>query len=230
MELDNAAESSRCELAANRCRKSAALISRVGGECHPLPSRAVALARVIATQRMQSLSVSGLTPLYGPPLRCAIVAHAAAAVANGLALSKLHAYQAGFSIFSDFQRGVRLSPTLPAGTRVWSLVHCVAGGCTRCRSPVGRPKDRLGRSVMCVAAASPKARRASSPTDWHATTQHNRGDVAAELLGIDVAAFPTAVTHMPAGSDNRALVIAPSPTRAFDAGLPARAQYVPEAG
>jgi transketolase len=36
--------------------------------------------------------------------------HAAAAVANGLALSKLRAYQAGFLIFSDFQRGaVRLS-------------------------------------------------------------------------------------------------------------------------
>ena len=36
--------------------------------------------------------------------------HAAAAVANGLALSKLRAYQAGFLIFSDFQRGaLRLS-------------------------------------------------------------------------------------------------------------------------
>ncbi|MFL6135644.1 MAG: transketolase family protein, partial [Nocardioidaceae bacterium] len=36
--------------------------------------------------------------------------HAAAAVANGLALSKLRAFQAGFLIFSDFQRGaVRLS-------------------------------------------------------------------------------------------------------------------------
>ena len=35
---------------------------------------------------------------------------AAAAVANGLALSKLRAYQAGFLIFSDFQRGaLRLS-------------------------------------------------------------------------------------------------------------------------
>ncbi|HEX2074385.1 MAG TPA: transketolase C-terminal domain-containing protein, partial [Geodermatophilus sp.] len=35
---------------------------------------------------------------------------AAAAVANGLALSKVRAYQAGFLIFSDFQRGaVRLS-------------------------------------------------------------------------------------------------------------------------
>jgi hypothetical protein len=39
-------------------------------------------------------------------------------------------------------------------------------------------------------------------------TQHNRDDVAAELLGIDAAAIPTAVTHLPAGSDNRALVIA----------------------
>ena len=36
--------------------------------------------------------------------------HAAAAVANGLALSKVRAYQAGFLIFSDFQRGaLRLS-------------------------------------------------------------------------------------------------------------------------
>ena len=36
--------------------------------------------------------------------------HAAAAVCNGLALSKLRAYQAGFLIFSDFQRGaLRLS-------------------------------------------------------------------------------------------------------------------------
>ncbi len=36
--------------------------------------------------------------------------HAAAAVTNGLALSKLRAYQAGFLIFSDFQRGaLRLS-------------------------------------------------------------------------------------------------------------------------
>ena len=36
--------------------------------------------------------------------------HAAAAISNGLALSKLRAYQAGFLIFSDFQRGaLRLS-------------------------------------------------------------------------------------------------------------------------
>jgi transketolase len=36
--------------------------------------------------------------------------HAAGAVANGLALSKIRAYQAGFLIFSDFQRGaLRLS-------------------------------------------------------------------------------------------------------------------------
>jgi len=39
-------------------------------------------------------------------------------------------------------------------------------------------------------------------------TQHNRDDVAAELLGIDRAAVPTAVSALPAGSDNRALVIA----------------------
>ena len=31
--------------------------------------------------------------------------HAAGAIANGLALSKIRAYQAGFLIFSDFQRG-----------------------------------------------------------------------------------------------------------------------------
>jgi transketolase len=36
--------------------------------------------------------------------------HAAGAIANGLALSKIRAYQAGFLIFSDFQRGaLRLS-------------------------------------------------------------------------------------------------------------------------
>jgi transketolase len=46
----------------------------------------------------------------GRNLHFGVREHAAAAVANGLALSKLRAYQAGFLIFSDFQRGaVRLS-------------------------------------------------------------------------------------------------------------------------
>jgi len=43
--------------------------------------------------------------------------------------------------------------------------------------------------------------------DSYMLTQHNRDDVAAELLGIDRAAVPTAVSELPAGSDNRALVI-----------------------
>ncbi|MGY1642564.1 transketolase [Geodermatophilus sp. SYSU D00703] len=46
----------------------------------------------------------------GRNLHFGVREHAAAAVANGLALSKVRAYQAGFLIFSDFQRGgVRLS-------------------------------------------------------------------------------------------------------------------------
>ncbi|MFH5821777.1 transketolase [Georgenia sp. AZ-5] len=46
----------------------------------------------------------------GRNLHLGVREHAAAAVANGLALSKIRAYQAGFLIFSDFQRGaVRLS-------------------------------------------------------------------------------------------------------------------------
>jgi transketolase len=46
----------------------------------------------------------------GRNLHFGVREHAAAAVANGLALSKLRAFQAGFLIFSDFQRGaVRLS-------------------------------------------------------------------------------------------------------------------------
>jgi transketolase len=46
----------------------------------------------------------------GRNLHFGVREHAAAAIANGLALSKIRAYQAGFLIFSDFQRGtVRLS-------------------------------------------------------------------------------------------------------------------------
>jgi transketolase len=46
----------------------------------------------------------------GRNLHFGVREHAAAAAANGLALSKLRAYQAGFLIFSDFQRGaLRLS-------------------------------------------------------------------------------------------------------------------------
>ena len=39
--------------------------------------------------------------------------------------------------------------------------------------------------------------------DSYMLTQHNRDDVAAELLGIDRAAVPTTVSALPAGSDNR---------------------------
>src|SRR5918911_2611482 len=50
------------------------------------------------------------TDRAGRNLRFGVREHAAAAVSNGLALSKLRAYQAGFLIFSDFQRGaLRLS-------------------------------------------------------------------------------------------------------------------------
>ena len=50
------------------------------------------------------------TERAGRNLHFGVREHAAAAVANGLALSKLRAYQAGFLIFSDFQRGaLRLS-------------------------------------------------------------------------------------------------------------------------
>jgi transketolase len=46
----------------------------------------------------------------GRNLHYGVREHAAAAVANGLSLSKIRPYQAGFLIFSDFQRGaVRLS-------------------------------------------------------------------------------------------------------------------------
>jgi transketolase len=46
----------------------------------------------------------------GRNLHFGVREHAAGAVANGLALSKIRAYQAGFLIFSDFQRGaIRLS-------------------------------------------------------------------------------------------------------------------------
>src|SRR6185503_2722525 len=46
----------------------------------------------------------------GRNLHFGVREHAAAAISNGLALSKLRAYQAGFLIFSDFQRGaLRLS-------------------------------------------------------------------------------------------------------------------------
>ncbi len=46
----------------------------------------------------------------GRNLHFGVREHAAAAVSNGLALSKIRAYQAGFLIFSDFQRGaIRLS-------------------------------------------------------------------------------------------------------------------------
>ena len=44
--------------------------------------------------------------------------------------------------------------------------------------------------------------------DSYMLTQHNRDEVAAELLGIDAAAVHAAVSDLPAGSDNRALVIA----------------------
>jgi transketolase len=50
------------------------------------------------------------TDRAGRNLHFGVREHAAGAVANGLALSKVRAYQAGFLIFSDFQRGaLRLS-------------------------------------------------------------------------------------------------------------------------
>ena len=53
---------------------------------------------------------SARRPATGRNLHFGVREHAAAAVCNGLALSKLRAYQAGFLIFSDFQRGaLRLS-------------------------------------------------------------------------------------------------------------------------
>src|SRR3954471_21240482 len=46
----------------------------------------------------------------GRNLHFGVREHAAGAISNGLALSKIRAYQAGFLIFSDFQRGaLRLS-------------------------------------------------------------------------------------------------------------------------
>lgn len=49
----------------------------------------------------------------GRNLHFGVREHAAAAVANGLALSKVRAFQAGFLIFSDFQRGaLRLSAVM----------------------------------------------------------------------------------------------------------------------
>jgi ParB family chromosome partitioning protein len=43
--------------------------------------------------------------------------------------------------------------------------------------------------------------------DPYMLTQHDRDEVAAELLGIDAAAVHTAVSDLPGGSDNRALVV-----------------------
>jgi transketolase len=52
----------------------------------------------------------GPTDRAGRNLHFGVREHAAAAVANGLSLSKIRPYQSGFLIFSDFQRGaVRLS-------------------------------------------------------------------------------------------------------------------------
>ena len=44
--------------------------------------------------------------------------------------------------------------------------------------------------------------------DSYTLTQHNRDEVTAELLGIEAAAIYKAVSDLPEGSDNRALVIA----------------------
>ena len=62
------------------------------------------------------------------------------------------------------------------------------------------------------AGRSPRGRQRSWPTAWSATsyllTQHDGPATAAELLGIDAAAIHKAVSDLPEGSDNRALVIA----------------------
>ena len=44
--------------------------------------------------------------------------------------------------------------------------------------------------------------------DSYMLTQHNRDEVTAELLGIEATAIYKAVSDLPEGSDNRALVIA----------------------
>jgi ParB family transcriptional regulator, chromosome partitioning protein len=44
--------------------------------------------------------------------------------------------------------------------------------------------------------------------DSYMLPQHNRDEVTAELLGIEAAAIYKAVSDLPEGSDNRALVIA----------------------
>ena len=54
--------------------------------------------------------------------------------------------------------------------------------------------------------------------DSYLLTQHNRDDVAAELLGIDRAAVPTAVSELPAGSDNRASGDCPGAGAGFAGG------------
>src|SRR5919107_928042 len=58
----------------------------------------------------EGAGVFSATDRKGRNLHFGVREHAAGAVANGLALCKIRAYQAGFLIFSDFQRGaLRLS-------------------------------------------------------------------------------------------------------------------------
>ena len=79
---------------------------------------AVADRRLRRPGPVQQVRASPSTaPATSPPtnragrnLHFGVREHAAGAIANGLALSKIRAYQAGFLIFSDFQRGaLRLS-------------------------------------------------------------------------------------------------------------------------
>jgi transketolase len=75
----------------------------LGGSADLAPSNKTRLT-------FESAGDFGPTDRSGRNLHFGVREHAAAAIANGLALSKVRAFQAGFLIFSDFQRGaVRLS-------------------------------------------------------------------------------------------------------------------------
>ena len=75
----------------------------IGGSADLAPSNKSALT-------FEAAGDFSATNPAGRNLHFGVREHAAGAIANGLALSKIRAYQAGFLIFSDFQRGaVRLS-------------------------------------------------------------------------------------------------------------------------
>ena len=78
----------------------------------------------------------------GRNLHFGVREHAAAAVANGLALSKLRAFQAGFLIFSDFQRGA--APALGADGAAGSSTSSPTTPSASART--GRPTSRSSTS------------------------------------------------------------------------------------